>query len=166
MTRLSRTLLAAAVPLILLTAACDSDSDDEQVSAVCVDPNTGNRVDDDRCGSGDSGLNGFEWFYIATILNQPPIGTQVVHNTYYSSVSTNRYAGYTRPPSATVYRGVPKTGWTPSKSSTSFVPKDTSKVSLPKTRSNVTVPKVQPPLNQRQAPPKPVYNPPPRVRTR
>jgi hypothetical protein len=149
---------AVALSGLLLVAGCGGDASADEATAVCVDPNTGARVDDSQCGNSDSGMNGFLWFYIMTSLNQPSIGTQVVHNNYYSSTQTNRYAGYKVPPNVTsVYRSVPKTGWTPNAGTKSFT--SGKKV-------NVTVPSVIQQKNKPMYSPKapvnkpPVYKPP------
>jgi hypothetical protein len=142
---------AAAVGLVMLAAlglsGCDEGGagQDPEAAAVCVDK-AGNRVDDSQCGSHDydhnDGMSAFEWYFIMSTLNQPAVGSQVVHNTYYSSPSSNRYAGFKRPPAAPIANGVPKTGWKPSGDSKAFVPKS---------KTNLTAPKVI------QQAPKPMY---------
>src|SRR5690349_25178355 len=108
-----------ACSALFALSACDSADAAEESTAVCVDK-AGNRVDDSQCAGHDydhnDGLSAFEWYFIMSTLNQPAVGTQVVHNTYYSSPKTNPYAGFKRPTSAPIAKGVPKTGWTPPKS--------------------------------------------------
>lgn len=107
--RLSK--LAVAITALVFLGACGSNDDD--VSAVCVDPTTGVRVDDSQCGAGDGGLNGFYWFYIASQLNRPSFGTQVVHNTYYTNTATNPYATLRTPPAdRPVVKNIPRSGAT------------------------------------------------------
>lgn len=142
---MSKKLLALAIGAAVLLAGCESDGVHADSTAVCVDPNTGVRVDDSFCGSGDSGMNGFMYYYLLASMTQPPVGMQVVHNNYYSNVKTNPYAGYKVPSSASnVYRGVPKTGFTPTAKSQSFI--STKKVNI------------KPPTVIRQAP-RPMYTP-------
>jgi hypothetical protein len=156
MKRFLAALMVAAATFSI--SACD-DYDDtyvqEESVAVCVNPDTGERVDDSQCGRHDyyhnSASDAFAWYFIATTLAQPRVGQQVVHNTYYSSPKMNPYAGYKAPQTAQIAKGVPKTGWTPSANTKSYLPKD---------KSNITAPKViqqapKPMYNQ-----KPVYNPP------
>jgi len=118
------TVLAAG-----LLAGCGDD--DREYTAVCVDQN-GNRVADNRC-HGDrpysDGINTFMLYYMLSSMNQPALGSQVVHNNYYSH---SKYAGFTKPKSATVYKGVPSSGYKP-KSGTSF--KSKSYVSKPQSNT-------------------------------
>ena len=164
----------AAVPAAALIAlsltACGGDAYAEpEATGVCVNPDTGERVDDDRCGGydHDSGVSdAFMWYFIASSLNQPAIGTQVVHNTYYSTPKTNPYAGFKKPTTVIVNKGVPRTGWKPTAgSSTSFQSKVRSTPPAYKPAGvNAKPPSVKNTiLNQRQAPPKPVYNKPIKV---
>ena len=128
---------AAALVALAITAplaACDSASADEEATAVCVDK-AGNRVSDSQCSHDydhNDGLSAFEWYFIMSTLNQPSYGTQVVHNTYYSNTTTNRYAGFKRPDTAPIAKGVPATGWKPSGGTKAFVPKDKSNLTAPK----------------------------------
>lgn len=140
------------VAFALALGACDSD-DGDQATAVCVDQ-SGARVPDYRCGSGDNGMSGFEWYYIMSTLNQPRYGAQVVHNSYYSSTTINRYAGFKRPDSVSVARGVPASGWRPSGDSKAFVPKSQSNISPPKVIQQAPKPMFNP---------KPAVNPAPRI---
>lgn len=128
--RSAATALGAAMCVSAGLAACDSDDNNGAV-AVCVDT-AGNRVPDGQCGAlSGNGMSGFEWYYIMSTLNQPRYGAQVVHNTYYSSTTVNRYAGFSRPANATVYNGVPASGYTPPKGSAGFVPKGSANVYKP-----------------------------------
>lgn len=141
---MKKIIVAGAVLATLALGACDSD-DSPAAVGVCTDPRTGVRVDDYYCdGHVHDGISGWEMYYILSTLNQPRVGAQVVHNTYYSNTTVNKYAGFKPPQSVTVEKGVPKAGWTASKGSSSFVPKD---------KSNITAPKVI------QQAPKPMYQP-------
>lgn len=148
-----RTVGLAIVGLLAL-AGCADDSGD--ASAVCVDAQ-GVRVDDSRCGGG--GMSDFQWFYLMSTLNQPAYGAQVVHNHYYSDTRTNRYAGFKAPADVPVYRGVPKTGYTPAKGGTGFVSKQ--RVNPPAKVQDYKAPGGGGSYNK--APNKP-YNPPPAPR--
>jgi len=145
MKRYIGTILLVVMAAMGLTA-CGSE-EASAATAVCVDQ-SGNRVEDSQCGGHDyyhnNGMSAYEWYFIASMLNQPSVGSQVVHNTYYSSTKSNPYAGYKAPQTVQIAKGVPKTGWTASSNSKSFVPKD---------KSNVTPPKVI------QQAPKPMYQP-------
>ena len=153
---MNRTVISLGACLALFAlAGCDEAAAADESTAVCVDQ-AGNRVDDSRCSHDydhNDGMSAFEWYFIMSTLNQPAVGTQVVHNTYYSSTTTNKYAGFKRPQSAPIAKGVPATGWKPSSGSKAFVPKS---------KSNLTPPKVAPAIRQNQAPPKPYNNPAPR----
>lgn len=153
MKRFLAALMVAAATFSI--AACDDDVYvQEESTAICVN-HDGERVDDSQCGGHDyyhnSASDVFAWYFVASMLTQPRVGQQVVHNTYYNTPKTNPYAGYKAPQTAQISKGVPKTGWTPSAGSKSYLPKD---------KSNITAPKViqqapKPMYNQ-----KPVYNPP------
>jgi hypothetical protein len=84
-------------------AACGSD-DEAENQAVCVDRNTEQRVDDERCDRDDDaniGVGGiFFWYFLATRSGAffPPIGGRVSGGTY--SVPSTTY----------VRGGVPKAG--------------------------------------------------------
>lgn len=123
--------VALSLGLLIPLAACGDDAQAADATAVCVD-GAGNRVDDTRCGAGDNGMNGFMWFYIMSTMNQPYVGQQVVHNTYYSNTTVNRYAGFKAPQTVAVNRGVPKTGWKPSSGNTGFVSKSKTNITPPK----------------------------------
>ncbi len=103
-------LLAAALAGTTLTA-CSSGDDGDQYNQVCTD-SSGNRVDDSKCGNSNgggsgSGMNAFEWYFILSGLNQPRMGSQVVHNHYY----TDHGLTHTRPTFASsINAGVPKDG--------------------------------------------------------
>src|SRR6478735_4431373 len=95
--------IAALLVAVAVTAgisACDDEGEVESSTAVCVNKD-GERVDDSQCGGHDyyhnSASDAFAWYFIASTLMQPRMGTQIVHNTYYSSPSSNRYAGYKAP---------------------------------------------------------------------
>jgi len=130
-------MAGGTVLLALTLVGCDTDEGGgaTESTAVCVDK-AGNRVDDSQCGGHDydhnDGMSAFEWYFIMSTLNQPSVGSQVVHNTYYSSPKTNPYAGFKRPQTAPIAKGVPKTGWTPSAGTKAFVPKDKTNISAPK----------------------------------
>ena len=165
---LKKTLIPLTVLSVLALGACADEDSGEQATAVCVDK-AGNRVDDSQCGGHDydhnDGLSAFEWYFIMSTLNQPAVGTQVVHNTYYSSPSTNRYAGFKRPQTATIANGVPKTGWKPSKDSTVYTPKNKSNVTAPKVIQQAPKPMYQPKPGNNPAPkPAPAPRPAPRIK--
>lgn len=149
-------MLAILALSVLPIAACDDDGASDEATAVCVDK-AGNRVDDSQCRQDydhNDGLSPFEWYFIMSTLNQPAYGTQVVHNTYYSSPSTNRYAGFKRPQTVPIAKGVPKTGWKPSGDTKSFVPKGKSNITPPKVIQQAPKPMYQPkaPVNKPPAP--------------
>lgn len=86
---------------------CSSDDDQADYAAICVDPQTQERTDDDKCkdereyhGSGA----GFFWFYMATRGGGfvPPIGGRynAADGTYTSSGLRNSSGG-----TATIQRG-------------------------------------------------------------
>lgn len=162
MKRFLAALMVAAAAFSV--SACDEDSYVQESSAVCVDQ-AGNRVDDSQCGGHDyyhnSASDAFAWYFIASTLAQPRVGSQVVHNTYYSSPKMNPYAGYKAPQTAQIAKGVPKTGWTPTGSSKSFVPKDKTNVTAPKVIQQAPKPMYQQkqPVNVYKAP-APVYRAP------
>lgn len=150
---MKKILVIPAVAALLLSG-CGDDSTEYELAAaaVCTAPD-GTRVDDSYCNpNSDAALNGFLWYYMAANLAQPAIGTQVVHNTYYSSPKSNPFAGTRRPANADVYRSVPKTGWKPTAGATGF--SSSKKVNATAPKVKVTI------LNQKPAPNKPVYNPP------
>lgn len=86
-----------AVPLGLTVLAASSLTGcgaDPDVAAVCVDPQTQERVDDDMCDSGDdpddydgSVGSGFFWYYLGTQTNRavPAVGAPVSGGTWNGS---------------------------------------------------------------------------------
>lgn len=141
-----RTASLALLAALALAACGDGDDNNLAATAVCTDPSTGLRVDDSYCGGGyhNGGMSAFEWYYIMSSLSQPRVGAQVIHNTYYSSTTTNKFAGFKAPTTVPVERGVPKTGWTPSKGSSSFVPKSKSNITAPKVIQQAPAPMYKP----------------------
>jgi hypothetical protein len=137
-----RTASIALLAALALAACGDGDDNNLAATQVCVDHN-GNRVEDWQCPHDNGGMSAFEWYYIMSTLNQPRVGMQVVHNTYYSSTTTNKFAGFKAPASVPVERGVPKTGWTPTSGSKSFVPKDKSNITAPKVIQQAPAPMYQ-----------------------
>ena len=70
--------------------ACSSDNQDPENAAVCVDPNTQQRVDDSQCGDdydhhiygGGGGGNAFLWYFIGRNSAFPPIGGRYVGGSF------------------------------------------------------------------------------------
>jgi len=154
MQRTALLALPVALAATLALTACGDGDDNLAATAVCTDPNTGMRVDDSYCGGGyhNGGMSAFEWYYIASTLNQPRVGMQVIHNTYYSSTTTNKFAGFKAPTTVPVERGVPKTGWTPTSGSKSFVPKSKSNITAPKVIQQAPAPMYKPKAAVNKAP--------------
>ena len=79
----------------LMAAGLTGCAESADYAAVCVDPETEERVDDDECDSADDEFDddrpvgsGFFWYYIASSRSFPGIGSRVSGGTYnYSSVS-------------------------------------------------------------------------------
>lgn len=102
--------LALVTPLIAMSFAACGPQEEEYV-AVCVDPNTEQRLDDDACDSGDSDFLAYAvvWYMLANSTNPyPPVGGSV-NKSYYK---TSLPKGYTSKP----HFGLPKTGGTSVKS--------------------------------------------------
>jgi hypothetical protein len=84
---------------------CASSAD---YAAVCVDPDTQERVDDDQCDDDGGGGTGFFWYYLAARSIVPAVGQTATGGTFRGS-SLN----------GTVQRGgLPTTGGSTVKSAT------------------------------------------------
>ncbi|MGO1049809.1 hypothetical protein [Crossiella sp. CA198] len=98
--------LVSVLAAVLSGCTTETAADEYDHVAVCVDPRTGDRVDDGRCGDDDGGSGGMAWFWISTSTSHaaPGVGQRV-------NVS---HGSYTRPPQTSrVQRGgVPAAGGT------------------------------------------------------
>lgn len=108
--RMRSTSISLGITALMASSltGCSSSAD---YAAVCVDPETQERVDDDQCDD-DSGSNGagtaFLWYYLAASSRFPAVGGTVSGGTFNGS-SIN----------GTVQRGgLPSTGGSSVKSST------------------------------------------------
>ena len=85
--------------------ACGSGGNDDEVNAVCVDAQTQERIDDDRCDDdpSDGSIAGspFLWYFLGRATAIPPFGVPVV----------GVYGGSFSAPGAGRYRtGLPRAG--------------------------------------------------------
>jgi len=84
---------------------CSTSAD---YAAVCVDPETRERVDDDQCDDDGGGGTGFFWYYLAARSIVPAVGQTATGGTYRGSTLNG-----------TVQRGgLPTTGGSTVKSAT------------------------------------------------
>jgi hypothetical protein len=89
--------LSITAAMALALSGCGSEEPPaDAYQAVCTDPNTQMRVDDDQCGDDDRGHNGFLWYYF-------PMGS--TYSGHGSKVSGGTYAK----PSNFVLGGAPRT---------------------------------------------------------
>lgn len=82
----SRAIGQRAVPVVaalILAAGCATETAPAEYAGICVDPATGNRVDDDRCGepddSGHASGGGFffMWMHTSYAGSVPAVGSRV-----------------------------------------------------------------------------------------
>ena len=95
-----------AVPLLAATlTACGSD-EDYDYSAICVDPNTQVRVDDDNCDDDDrgGGVGVFGWYFLGRGAYAAPIGQRVGGGSF-ATPSGSHIKGGVPKGGATVQRG-------------------------------------------------------------
>lgn len=78
-------------------SSCDPEPEEEEHSKICVDEQTGNRVEDDQCNDGHRGAH---WYYGSSVHPAPAVG-QPVNKTHFSTtkptfgkVSTVSRAGF------------------------------------------------------------------------
>jgi hypothetical protein len=102
--------LVSALALVLV--GCTVAPSDADEIGVCMNPNTDERIEDDRCPDGSEGWeseDGSVWFWYSTSAghNAPPIGQKVTKSN-----------GYTGTPKSNYYArgGVPTAGSSVSKS--------------------------------------------------
>lgn len=102
--------LVSALALVL--AGCTVSPSEADEIGVCIDPNTEQRIDDDKCTDGSEGWeseDGSVWFWYSTSSNHtaPPIGQKVTKS-----------QGYTGAPKTNAFSrgGVPTAGSSISKS--------------------------------------------------
>jgi hypothetical protein len=113
-------VLVPAVAAWYLASACGVDAPAEQPQqydyvAVCTDPRSGDRVDDDKCGNAPQDFHGepspntsFLWFYMTTSggHSAPPVGQRIDG---IGSYTTPKPSTASAPP-AIQRGGVPSTG--------------------------------------------------------
>lgn len=111
---LGLTLVAAAS----FVSGCAEETPDYQ--AICVDPQTNQRLDDDQCDDSDRDYSGsgsgFFWFYVGSQYGGRVPG---VGQTYSPSMGTYNGSSVTKGGRSVVRGGVPKTGASSMKSYTS-----------------------------------------------
>jgi hypothetical protein len=105
------TSVALGVTALMASGLTGCSSESADYAAVCVDPETEERVDDDQCEDDRDyhGVGaGFFWYYLAASSRVPAVGRAVSGGTYQGSSLTGR-----------VQRGgLPTTGGTTVRSAT------------------------------------------------
>ena len=92
----SVTLGAAAIFAATLSG-CSAGGEEYSHGAVCADPQTERRVEDERCEDGRSGRHG--WYFLPVGTRARPVGARL------------NGGSFTPPPGAAVFRGgVPREG--------------------------------------------------------
>ena len=84
--KMSRSVALGAVMIAVLSqtaGACDNEEGTATDSAVCVDPATEIRVDDDKCDDDDG--HGFVWFYYAPSYHAPAVGSSLKSTPFYKT---------------------------------------------------------------------------------
>lgn len=91
--------ITGAVAAGVVAIAVATNDDEPSHAGVCVDKNTGNRVDDDQCSSSYHGGHYFGWYFFAFGSRMPRVGAPVSGGSY-SAPSGSSY----------VTGGVPREG--------------------------------------------------------
>jgi hypothetical protein len=97
--------------MMIASGACYSRTDTDEYSRVCVDKETGKRVEDERCGTGSTGGAGMGGFYAWYFLSGggyrsrslPPLGAPVTGGSY--DLPRGARVGTGRADSSSVRRG-------------------------------------------------------------
>lgn len=107
-----------AVAAATLVTGCAEDTPDYQ--AICVDPQTNQRIDDDECDDSDRDYSGsgsgFFWFYMATNSSRP---LPAVGSSYNPGYGTYNGSGITSSGKSYARGGAPTKGASSVKSYTS-----------------------------------------------
>lgn len=84
--------VAVGVGVTVVVAAVLVDRETEpDYAAVCVDPDTQERVDDDQCREHHSGVgSAFAWYYLGRASRVPAVGAAVTGGTYNGSGLSGR----------------------------------------------------------------------------
>ena len=105
--------LALTALLAANLTACGGDEAEPDNYAICVDPRTEQRVDDDLCDDDDRrGGGGFAFFYFGGINSGRSYAVPAVGQSYRNSGGTT-----TRPPGVTQTRGISPSGGSVAKGS-------------------------------------------------
>ncbi|GAB7192853.1 hypothetical protein NUM3379_35620 [Kineococcus sp. NUM-3379] len=103
------TLSVTGVLVATSLAACgDSEEEDPDYAAVCVDEETQERVDDDRCDDDDDRggyVGGFGWFFFSRGSFAPAIGQRVSGGTMMPPGNAKVVRGGVPAKGATISRG-------------------------------------------------------------
>lgn len=83
-------MFAAAVAAAATLSACAEEEKPATHTAICVDENTGNRIDDDKCDDDGDRRGSFVWIYYPIHYVAPAVGSNYKSTTGYS---TTRPAG-------------------------------------------------------------------------
>lgn len=83
------------IPLIGVLVLVGCGSAKEEYQAICMDPVTQIRLDDDACDEDDDdGYLGYPWVFLRKGSNIPQIGRQMPKGSYVNSVPKNGRANY------------------------------------------------------------------------
>jgi hypothetical protein len=77
-------VVGAATTAVVAAVALMAAGDDPDYQAVCADPQTGVRVDDEQCDDdgGSSGLRGFGWYYLGRGSRAVATGAKVTGGSF------------------------------------------------------------------------------------
>lgn len=85
MKKMSTSVMLGAGMALAFGLACAMEEEKPATdTAICIDPNTEVRVDDDKCDDDDNG-GGFLWIYYGTTYNAPGVGSSVRGTPYYKT---------------------------------------------------------------------------------
>ena len=101
----SRTVPLALTALLAASLTGCGEEEDPDNYAICVDPQTEQRVDDDLCDDDGSRGGGFAFFYFGGISSGRSYTVPAVGQSYVGSGGTT-----TRPPGVTQTRGISPSG--------------------------------------------------------
>lgn len=109
----SKTVLLGITSLAATTFVTGCAAQEPDYQAICVDPSTNVRIDDDQCDDSDEprdydgSSSGFFWFYMASNSSRP---LPAVGSSYDSSAGTYKGSTLMKSGKSMVRGGAPKTG--------------------------------------------------------
>lgn len=90
---MKKTVIAVLTASAVLITACGSNQQDE-AQAICMDPNTNVRVDDDFCEEDEDDFNGSPWVYFLAGAAIPAVGAALLPNTYHRTIPNGYKANF------------------------------------------------------------------------